>query len=612
MCRLSRQKALENGIHRLERRIARLEALSRRYSWLRLGILLIGGLVIWAASALAGAAAGWMAFFGVAIVFTIVIFFHRRLEGWISRFRILKELKSGQKAHMTLDWERIPEPPMAAGRARARLEIDLDLVGGQSLHRLIDTAVSRDGSQLLADWLTQPIPDLAGIAERQGLLHELIPLVGFRDRLHLAFRLASKEKLEGEKLLRWLKEDYPSARLRWALPVAALFVALNIALFALNSIGSIPAYWVLTAFLYAFFYYFNAGALGKFLVAILRLDEELPKFRVILQILETYPLGDRDDLTRLCQPFRQPQDLPSSQLRRMKMVTAGVGLRMNFVVGFLLNLVFPWDFTFAWLADRCRQGMAQSLPVWFNTWNKLEALISLANFGYLNPDYAFPEIVPGGRPVFAVQGLGHPLIPAAQKVCNEFTVQELGQLAIITGSNMAGKSTFIKTVGVNLCLAYAGGPVNAARFRSNPFRLHTCIHITDSVTDGFSYFYAEVKCLKSLLEALKADHPIPLLYLIDEIFRGTNNRERLIGSRSYIREIIGRKGVGFLSTHDLELTGLADGSPFIKNYHFRDSVLDGKLVFDYKIRSGPSPTTNALAIMRLEGLPVESQESSHG
>ncbi len=605
MNRSSRQKALDSGIHRLERRIARLEALSRRFSWLRLGILLAGGLFTLAVSALAGSRAGWFAFFIVASVFAVVAFYHRRLEGWIDRFRILQELKSGQKARMNLDWDRIPEPSISPGRARSRLEIDLDLAGGQSLQRLINLAVSQDGSQLLADWLVQNIPDLAGILERQGLLRELIPLVGLRDRLFLAFRLASKEQLDGEKLQRWLKEDYPSSRLRWALPAAALFVALNIALFVLNSTGRIPAYWVLTAFLYVFFYFSNAGILGKFLEAILRLDEEIPKFRSILQILETFPLGDRPNLSRLCRPFRDPLDLPSSQLKKVKLVTAAIGLRMNFVVGFLLNLVFPWDFTFAWLADRYRQKLAQSLPVWFQTWNKLEALISLANFGYLNPDYTFPEIVPGGTPVFDVQGLGHPLIPAAQKVGNDFTVQELGQVAIITGSNMAGKSTFIKTVGVNLCLAYAGGPVNAARFLSLPFRLHTCIRITDSVTDGFSYFYAEVKCLKGLLEALNADHPFPLLFIVDEIFRGTNNRERLIGSRSYIKEVIGEKGAGFLSTHDLELASLADGSTYVKNYHFRDRVMDGKLVFDYKIRPGPSPTTNALAIMRMEGLPVE-------
>jgi DNA mismatch repair ATPase MutS len=229
----------------------------------------------------------------------------------------------------------------------------------------------------------------------------------------------------------------------------------------------------------------------------------------------------------------------------------------------------------------------------------------LAGFAAVNPEYTFPQIGPDAPAALQAEGLGHPLLPPERKVCNDFSVKELGELAVITGSNMAGKSTFIKTIGINLCLAYAGGPVNARGFRFRPLRLHTCIQISDSIPDGFSYFYAEVKCLKRLLERLEADDSLPLLYLIDEIFRGTNNRERLIGSRAYVQALIGARGVGVLATHDLELTSLEQISSLVSNFHFRDHVEDGKLVFDYTLRPGPSPTTNALKIMRMEGLPVE-------
>jgi DNA mismatch repair ATPase MutS len=141
--------------------------------------------------------------------------------------------------------------------------------------------------------------------------------------------------------------------------------------------------------------------------------------------------------------------------------------------------------------------------------------------------------------------------------------------------------------------------------------LNTCIRISDSVTDGFSYFYAEVKCLKRLLDNLKSVDPLPLLYLIDEIFRGTNNRERLIGSRAYVKEVAGGNGIGLLATHDLELASLAESIPELSNYHFRDYVQDGRLEFDYLIRPGASPTTNALKIMKMEGLPVEISSISH-
>jgi DNA mismatch repair ATPase MutS len=155
-----------------------------------------------------------------------------------------------------------------------------------------------------------------------------------------------------------------------------------------------------------------------------------------------------------------------------------------------------------------------------------------------------------------------------------------------------------------MVLAFAGGPVNASHLSTIFFRICTCIRISDSVTDGISYFYAEVKCLKAMLDALEEADPMPLFYFVDEIFRGTNNRERLIGSRSYIQALAQHPGVGLIATHDLELVQLADELPGITNYHFTDDVRDGRMIFDYKIQAGPSPTTNALKIMREEGLPV--------
>ena len=169
----------------------------------------------------------------------------------------------------------------------------------------------------------------------------------------------------------------------------------------------------------------------------------------------------------------------------------------------------------------------------------------------------FPDIVSATaaaqQPVFVARGLGHPLLPDDGRVCNDFTLEHLGEIVMITGSNMSGKSTFLRTLGVNLCLAFSGAPVQASALCTMPFRLFTCISISDSVTDGMSYFYAEVRRLKALLEALALDHPCPLFFLIDEIFRGTNNRERVIGSRAYVQALAGRHGVGIVSTHDLEL-----------------------------------------------------------
>jgi hypothetical protein len=596
---------LRDHLTRLDQRIVRLKTVDRRISWLRLGVFILGGVVVWVATSRWGSTGFWWSLAGAVAAFAGAVFLHRRLDGWTSTLRSWREIQASQLARKELDWTHLPPASQPPNPTQMTPDQDLDLIGPRSLHNLLDLSVSRQGGRLLASWLTQPTPDLDQIQMRQALVRELAPMRRFRDRLQLVFKRVSKEALEGQKLLDWINEDIPAKRLNWALPLATVWAIVDIVLFLLYVTGQLPAYWILTLSLYGVFYFHELPLVGKYLETVVGLDKELDKFRALLGYLEGYRLNGRPSLETFLHSFRDPRRRPSVQLRQIKLVTVLVGLRSNPVIGFLLNLIAPWDFACAFMAARSRLRVGESLPAWLQTWYELEALISLANFAALNPDSSYPVIDPAAQPVFEAEGLGHPLIPPGQRVFNDFSIPDLGQVTIITGSNMAGKSTFIKTVGINLRLAYAGGPVIASSLRALPFRLHTCLRISDSIADGFSYFYAEVRCLKSLLEELEAESPFPLLYVIDEIFRGTNNRERLIGSRAYVRSVAGACGVGLIATHDLELAGLAANTPQVVNFHFRDQVQDGMLTFDYKIQPGPSPTTNALKIMELEGLPVE-------
>ncbi len=605
---MSLEQKLEHQIRYLERRISILQVISDRVSWLRVIVFVAGLLVAYAGLIIINAMAGVGILAIVLIAFAVVVFYHRRLERWIDTLTVWRELKADQLARLNLDWENLPGPVPLIKQVNQSLTLDLDLTGPRSLHQLLDTTNSRQGSQLIADWLTNTHQPLEQVHARQNLVRELTPLARFRTRFRLTCRLGVCEQLEPKNLLAWLAVEFPAARLRWALPVATLLVIINLVLFVLNQLDKLPPFWIISLLAYVIFYLTNQKALGAVFEALLGLDAQLDKFSAILKYLETAPQTSRGHLGTMCAPLRDPRHAPSAQLRRIKIATTAVGLRSNPVLTLVLNLISPWDFLCAWLAKRYRDQTVELLPVWVKIVNELDALIALGNLSALHPEYTFPVITPEAQPVFEAEALGHPLIPTKQQVHNDLTVTSLGQIAIITGSNMAGKSTFLKTVGINLCLAYAGAPVNAARFVALPFRLHTCIHITDSIVDGFSYFYAEVKCLKSLLDELQAAEERPLLYLIDEIFRGTNNRERLLGSRAYVRAVLGANGIGLLATHDLELASLADQRPQVHNYHFRDQVSDGRLIFDYKIRPGPSPTTNALKIMQLEGLPVETEE----
>ncbi len=596
-------------IERLKRRLRPLEQRSNQIAFLRLAIVLIG---IVAAILTAIFFNGTLAWFVVALsflAFSFLVFLHRRLEHWIETLTLLRVQKQDQRARLVLDWENIPAPRPIELRDKS-LARDLDLTGYNSLHQILDTTVSRHGTQLLAEWLTQSRPETIALHARQDIVRELKTRARFRERFWLTYRLVLKRELEGDNLVQWLQTEFPSARLRWMLPIATLLVFVTLVLFALAQFWNVPAYYIFPLLAYVTFYFWNLKHLETVLNAVVRVNTELEKFRALVQYLERASYHHAPHLAELCASFQNKAPAPSQQLRAVQWITAAVGLRSNPLFAVLLNLILPWDFFFAFLADRQRAQVSKALPEWVRVVHELDALIALGNFAALHSDAAFPDIRADASPVLCAEKLGHPLIASHARVTNDFEIQNLGEVEILTGSNMSGKSTFLKTLGVNFCLAYAGAPVIAKSFVAQPFRLHSCIRITDSIVDGFSFFYAEVKCLRKLLEEIKEIEELPLLYLIDEIFRGTNNRERLIGSRAYIQSLLGANGAGLIATHDLELAHIPENNSRANasahNYHFRDDVRDGKLVFDYLLRAGPCPTTNALKIMELEGLPIEN------
>lgn len=601
------QPSLDFQIEYLAKRIRPLEELSNRVALLRLAIVLLG-IVFTAASALfLNDTIAWSVAGISFLIFLAVVILHRRLEDWIETLRNLRALKVDQRARLVLDWENLPPPrPIELSEANKSLGRDLDLIGYTSLHQLLDTTISRHGTQLLAEWLTQTRPDVTALRARQNIVREVKPRARFRERFTLTYRRVLQRELEGANLLDWLKIEIPSARLRWALPVAAVLVTINLFLFTQWQFFSAPPYFFASLVAYAAFYYWNQKQLETILGAVVRVNAELEKFHALVRYLERASYKGAPHLAALCAPFQNQHPAPSAQLRRVQLITAAVGLRNNPLLAVFLNLILPWDFLFAFFAARARTQIAHTLPEWVRVVHELDALIALGNFAALHPDAAFPELRMDVLPIFAAQKLGHPLLAAHMRVTNDFEIQSLGEVEILTGSNMSGKSTWLKAIGINFCLAYAGAPVIAEKFIAQPFRLHTCLRITDSIVDGFSFFYAEVKCLKALLQELQCKEELPLLYLIDEIFRGTNNRERLIGSRAYIQTLLGANGAGLIATHDLELAHIPENNSLARNFHFRDDVRDGKLVFDYILRAGPCPTTNALKIMELEGLPIET------
>ena len=607
----TRLEVYKRHLERLERSIDRLREKDKRFFWIRLAALLLGVAVTfigfglgpnWLGPALALASIG---------VFAFIVYCHRQVDASIIRFKIAQELTSEQIARMKLDWEGMPLPPIAPPIDDHPFEKDLNMTGAHSMHQLLDAAISRGGSDRLKDWLLASCPDPVQIQQRQAIVAEMVPLSGFRNELALSSALVSRhprERWDGERLLNWLDARTIRNSLEASLIALTVLGVANLALFILNLLALIPPIWVFSLMAYALFYYYKYQDHHDLFDDAYYLSETLSKFRAVMLYLERYPYKKRSRLASLCEPFWHPKAQPSRYLRRIIWIASAASLQKNQFFWFLLNAVLPWDLFLAYRLQQYKKEMKSRLPDWLDTWYQLEAFNSLANFAYLNPDYTFPDLqtdlhVDGGS-VFSAQNLGHPLIPDDERITNDFHLDHRGGITLITGSNMSGKSTFLRTLGVNVCLAYSGGPVNATSMRVIPFRLFTSINVSDSLSDGISYFYAEVRRLKFLLDELVREHPFPLFFLIDEIFRGTNNREREIGARAYVRALVGGNGVGVISTHDLELVKLENELPDIRNNHFREEVIDGRMVFDYRLRPGPCPTTNALKIMSMEGLPI--------
>lgn len=590
---------LQRHLQRLERRIRDLEVRSEALTRQRLSVF-FGGLFATLAALAINNGLALVVLIAASVGFAVLVIRHSRVKTTLDQFKGWHSIKTSHLARATLEWATLPPSKATAPRTHP-FALDIDLVGEYSMHRLLDTSVSQGGSDRLRDWLLATEPQ-----SRQSLVKELLPLAAFRDHLALNATLATHrqaDKWDADRLLRWAES--PDQAVSWSvLLILAGLSATNIVLFLLFNLAGLSPLWVVSFVLYVVVSALQWRRLGGLFSEGLALQNQVMRLRAIFRHLETTDYSSRPHLKALCAPFLDRDQRPTAQLRRLSLITAAASIQRNPVLWIILNLIVPWDVFFASLLERSKGELAVVLPGWLDVWYELEALGSLANFAYLNPEYTFPRVDP------AINGLrgdhiGHPLIPKAEKVCNDFALRDTGQVVIITGSNMSGKSSFLRTLGVNLVLAYAGTVTNADYFETGLLRLYTAIRVTDSVVDGISYFYAEVKRLRALLDAVKANDPRPVFFLIDEIFRGTNNRERLVGSQSYIVALVGGNSLGLIATHDLELANLADTISEVSNFHFRETVADGRMVFDYTIRPGPSPTTNALTIMRLEGLPVD-------
>jgi hypothetical protein len=587
---------------RWDRERQREERIDGRCSAARIPLFLIGAALTWWAYSEAHAA--WPAPVAVFVVFGVLVFLHGRVRARLDLARRAVAHHDRNLARMDGRWigtgptgaSELPDEHAAAVHPYAA---DLDLVGEASLFQLLCSARTRLGERALAGHLLAPA-DAPEARARQAAVRELLPDVDLRERLALLGEHVHDD-LDPPALLDWARRP-PEPERAWERPVATVLGALGVVgllLWSETTLGFAPL--GLVVILELVFSRLVRGRLARMTEDAEQAGRQLALLSGLLALVEQRDAGG-GRLAALLVALRT-DGLPASvqAARFERLAQSLVNARRNAFYGmfaFLLQL----DVHRAHALQTWRVRVGPALPDWLRAAGEFEALCSLAAYAYEHPDHAFPEIVDGAARYEAEQ-LGHPLIPAAQCVRNDLVLDRERPLILVTGSNMSGKSTFLRAVGVNAVLTMAGAPVCARRLLLTPCALGASIRIQDSLREGSSRFYAEITRLHAIHRLTEGAAPV--LYLLDEILQGTNSHDRRTASEAVVRSLVERGALGLVTTHDLALTEIATAlGPRARNAHFADELVNGRLHFDYRMRAGTVRKGNALALMRSLGFEV--------
>ncbi|MGH8175342.1 MAG: MutS-related protein [Steroidobacter sp.] len=593
----------EEYAHRLRAREAQVdqhERLHVRLSNLRLGVFVVGVVIAWSSLYLDAFSARWL--LAPFAVFVAIAIHHGRVR----RSRLRAE-RAG--AFYKRGLARIEDRWIGQGQSGDRFHdphhvysADLDLFGTGSVFELLSTARTRMGENALARWLLAPA-SLTEIRERQIGISELRELLDFREDLALLGEDA-EVGVHPEPLLKWAEASNQLSQ-AWLLPVAALLPVLLICAAVVWDIWGLASPFVLILLVEVGVTRALGGRLREVLSGAENAFDDLKLLAALLARVE-------------CEPFRtkalqalihrlSSHDLPASRtIDQLSTIVQLIESRRNPILA-VLDLPLMYSVQLALAAERWRNRHGCAVRAWLEALGEIEALISLASYSYEHPDDPLPEFIDGPA-TFDGIALGHPLIPNATCVRNDVSIAGATRVLLISGSNMSGKSTLLRTIGVNTVLAMAGAPVRAQYLRLTPLQVGASIRINDSLHEGSSRFYAEITRLRQLL-TLGAGSA-PLLFLLDEMLQGTNSRDRRVGAEGVVQAYLEQGGVGLISTHDLALSDIDSAAgDRLRNMHFQDELLDGRMTFDFKLREGIVTKSNGIELMRAIGLKVGRPEA---
>ncbi len=474
---------------------------------------------------------------------------------------------------------------------------DLDLFGRGGLFELLSTARTRVGEDALAKWLLMPSA-VVQIEERHTAVRELRDQLDLREDLAVLGEDASVG-VHPEALLQWA-EAPNQMRPEWVRWLAAILCVSAVAGAVIWGMTGIATPLILIVLIEAILTYRLRKPLDEVLHGFEQAFRDLDLLSGILARVEQHNF--RAPRLQSLQTELSSHQLTSSRaIDHLRTIVDLIDSRDNLILR-ILDIPLMYSVQVAFAAERWRRAHGQAVRSWLSVIGEIEALLCLSTYSHEHPDDPFPEFIQGAAE-FDATALGHPLIPAATCICNNVQLTDGRQVLLVSGSNMSGKSTLLRTVGINAVLAMAGAPVRAQRLRLTPLHVGASIRVNDSLQEGSSRFYAEITRLRKLFDLASGDPP--LLFLLDELLQGTNSNDRRIGAEGMVRALLKRRAIGLVSTHDLALAEIGGSlNGHLYNVHFQEEFEDGKMHFDYKLRAGVVTKSNGLALMRSIGLDV--------
>ena len=580
--------------------VDRLDRLDARVAYSRLSVFIVGALV--ALLAWRGVLTAWTLLAPIGAFIALLAYHDRVLRARASAARAITYYERGL-ARLEDRWSGTGE---SGDRFRDDEHVysnDLDLFGRGSLFELLSVARTRPGEQLLAEWLKGPAT-ADEVRARHDAIRELGPELDLRERLSLA-GADIRAGVDGDALVTWA-EGPRLLRPGWTRGVTVLLTIATLSAGAWFGITGDPTPLELAIVVQSLAGWARRHEIERALHAAARPARDLDVLSHLLHTLEgaTFSASRLADLRRRLDTAERPA---STAIRRLHRLMEMHDWEHN-IVFTPIALVLQWRAHLAWALEAWRARHGTEIKPWLNAIAEFEALSSLATYHFEHPNDPFPEVIAAADATFDGDDLGHPLLPTARMVRNSTDLTGVTRLLVVSGSNMSGKSTYLRTVGINAVLALAGAPVRATRLRLTPLAIGATLRIQDSLQEGRSRFYAEITRIRRLSD-LAGGSP-PLLFLLDELFHGTNSHDRVVGASGVLRSLIDRGAIGLITTHDLALTTIADQlAPRAVNVHFEDWFDGGELRFDYRMKAGPVTHSNAIALMRAVGLDVDDTET---